>query len=144
MNSFIRVSFWPDNKCCALPPGIKSNLFLWPNRWEHSLYLCPTMRNNAKPCVSTQVSQEERSIFWEVTVLVILSKKVYMYTCPIPKGFRDTAISLYSTLYTVQTNKATCPCMGCKVPWCWWWNCQKFIILGKLYQLYHLNNKYWY
>jgi hypothetical protein len=34
------------------------------------------------------VSQEERSIFWEVTVSVM---------CPIPNGFRDTAISLYSS-----------------------------------------------
>jgi hypothetical protein len=45
-----------------------------------------------------RVSQEERSIFCEVTVLVILSRKVYtrMYMCPIPNGFRDRAISLYS------------------------------------------------
>jgi hypothetical protein len=45
------------------------------------------------------VSQKERSIFWEVTVSVILSKKVYMYTCPIPNGLRDRAISLYSSKY---------------------------------------------
>jgi hypothetical protein len=45
------------------------------------------------------VSQEEKSIFWETIVSVILSKKVYMYMCPIPKGFRHRAISLYSTLY---------------------------------------------
>jgi hypothetical protein len=32
----------------------------------------------------------------------------------------------------------------CKVYWCWWWNFQKRIILGKLYQLRCLNNKYWY
>jgi hypothetical protein len=44
-----------------------------------------------------RVSQEEMSIFWEVTVSVILSKKSYMYTCPIPNGFRDRAISLYSS-----------------------------------------------
>jgi hypothetical protein len=37
------------------------------------------------------VSREERSEFWEVTVSVILS------ICPIPNGFRDTAISLYSS-----------------------------------------------
>jgi hypothetical protein len=44
------------------------------------------------------MSQEERSIFREVIVSVILSKKVYMYihVCPIPNGFRDRAISLYS------------------------------------------------
>jgi hypothetical protein len=44
-----------------------------------------------------RVSQEERSIFWEVTVSVILSKKVYMYMCHIPNGFRDRAVSLYSS-----------------------------------------------
>ena len=42
-----------------------------------------------------RVSQEEMSIFWEVTVSVILSKKVYMYMCPIPNVFRDRATSLY-------------------------------------------------
>jgi hypothetical protein len=31
-------------------------------------------------------------------VSVILSKKVYMYMCPIPNCFRDRAISLYRTL----------------------------------------------
>jgi hypothetical protein len=41
---------------------------------------------------------EERSIFWEVMVSVIVSKKVYMYMCPIANGFRDRAISLYSSL----------------------------------------------
>jgi hypothetical protein len=37
-----------------------------------------------------RVSQEERSIFWEVIVSVIRSKNVYMYmyVCPIPNGFR--------------------------------------------------------
>jgi hypothetical protein len=44
-----------------------------------------------------RVSQEERSIFWEVTVSVILSKKLCMYLCPIPNGFRDGVISLYSS-----------------------------------------------
>jgi hypothetical protein len=43
-----------------------------------------------------KVSQEESSIFWEVIVSVILTKKVYTYMCPIPNSFRDTAISLYS------------------------------------------------
>jgi hypothetical protein len=44
-----------------------------------------------------RVSQEERSVFWEVTVSVTLSKKVYMYMCPIPNGFRDKGVSLYSS-----------------------------------------------
>jgi hypothetical protein len=43
------------------------------------------------------MSQEERTIFLEVTVTVILSKNVYKYMCPIPNGFRDTAVSLNSS-----------------------------------------------
>jgi hypothetical protein len=39
-----------------------------------------------------RVSQEERTIFWEVKVSAILSKKLYMNMCPIPNGFRDRAI----------------------------------------------------
>jgi len=42
------------------------------------------------------VSQEERSIFWEVIVSVILSKNVYMNMCPIPNGFRDRAVWMYN------------------------------------------------
>jgi hypothetical protein len=68
-----------------------------------------------------RMSQEERSIFWEVIVLVILSKKLYMYMCPIPNGFRDRAISLYSTLYTVQTSNTPCSHTSCKAYWCWLW-----------------------
>jgi hypothetical protein len=40
--------------------------------------------------------QESRSIFWEVIVSVILSKEVCMYMRPIPNGFRDSAIPLWS------------------------------------------------
>jgi hypothetical protein len=51
-----------------------------------------------------RVSQEERLVFWEVIVSVILSqKKVYMYMGLIPNGFRDRAISLHSTLYRQAT-----------------------------------------
>jgi hypothetical protein len=42
--------------------------------------------------------RKEKSISCEVIVSVILSKKkVYMYMCPIPNGFRDRAIPLYSS-----------------------------------------------
>jgi ABC-type polysaccharide/polyol phosphate export permease len=44
-----------------------------------------------------QVSQEKRSVFWEVIVSVILSRTFYMYMCFILNGFRDRAISLYSS-----------------------------------------------
>jgi hypothetical protein len=46
-----------------------------------------------------RVSQEKRSIFWEVIILVILIKKLYMYMCPIPNGFRD------KSYFTVQFQK---------------------------------------
>jgi hypothetical protein len=37
-------------------------------------------------------------MFWEVTVTAILSKKLYIYMYPIPNGFRNRGISLYSSL----------------------------------------------
>jgi hypothetical protein len=47
---------------------------------------------------SPALLREGRSIFWEVIVSVILSKKLYKNVCPIPNGFRDGAIWLYSGL----------------------------------------------
>ena len=46
-----------------------------------------------RPLGIYRVSQEEMSIFWEVIVSVILSKRVYMYMCSSPNGFWDRAIS---------------------------------------------------
>jgi hypothetical protein len=43
------------------------------------------------------MSQEGGSIFTEAMVSDIPSKNVYMYTCLVPNGFRDRAISLYSS-----------------------------------------------
>jgi hypothetical protein len=40
------------------------------------------------------VPQEERSIFWEVSHS---KQKLYMYMCSILYGFRDRAISLYTS-----------------------------------------------
>jgi hypothetical protein len=65
----------------------------------------------------------------------------HIYVCPIPSGSRDRAISLYCTLFTVQTSNTTCPHTSCKVHWCWWWKFPKCITLSKLCQLCHLNNK---
>ena len=45
-----------------------------------------------------RMSQEERSIFWEVIVWVIRSKNVYMNMSPILNDFRDRGIWLYSGL----------------------------------------------
>jgi hypothetical protein len=41
--------------------------------------------------------QEERSVFWEVIISVIPSKKCYMYMQPIPDGFEARVILLYSS-----------------------------------------------
>jgi hypothetical protein len=71
----------------------------------------------ARESVVYRVSQEKRSIFWEVIVSVILSKKkkVYMDMCPIPNRFRDRVISQCSTLHTVQTINTPCPHASRKV-----------------------------
>jgi hypothetical protein len=133
------------------------------------------------------VSQEVKSIFWEVIVLVILSKRLHMYVCSIQNSFQDGTILLYISLdlaliivlpscmwicvkrhlaivavdsdigvlwktphiftnaeYADMLHAVFCPHTNCKVHWCWRWNFWKCIILGKLYQLYHLNNKYEY
>jgi hypothetical protein len=42
------------------------------------------------------MSQEERTIFWEVVVEVILRLNVYIYVCLIPNCFRDRTVSLNS------------------------------------------------
>jgi hypothetical protein len=57
-----------------------------------------------------RVVQEERSIFLEVIVSVILSKKLYMCMCPIPNGFRVRAIPLYSSTVVREDalRRATC------------------------------------
>jgi hypothetical protein len=42
------------------------------------------------------VSQEEKSILWEVIIQAILSKDLCLYMYPIPNGFRDEVISQHS------------------------------------------------
>jgi hypothetical protein len=46
--------------------------------------------------------------------------------------------------FTVQRSNTPRPHASCEVHWCWGWNFRKCFILGKLYKLCHLNNKYWY
>jgi hypothetical protein len=63
-----------------------------------------------------RLSRKERSIFWEVTVLVILSEGVYMCICPVLNSFRD-----------------------------WWWaHCQKLCRIRnvKIHRLFFLLNMY--
>jgi hypothetical protein len=43
-----------------------------------------------------------------------------------------------------QTSDMSQPHMSCKVQWYWQRNFWIYIILRKLYQVCHLNNKYWY
>jgi hypothetical protein len=54
-----------------------------------------------------KLPKEERSIFWKDMLSVILSENLFMYMCPIPNGFRDTAVSLYSS--SVSTPKTVLP-----------------------------------
>ena len=64
----------------------------------YTCLLLPHDTTYPMPCrqLYIQVSQEERSIFWEVIVSVILSTNVYMNICPIPNGFQDRAIWMYT------------------------------------------------
>jgi hypothetical protein len=41
------------------------------------------------------VMQEERSVFWELTLLVIIRKKVHMAMCLTVNGYRDKAVWMY-------------------------------------------------
>ena len=73
-----------EDKLQNCSPNQFEQIFIQRERWnEKILYIY-------------RVSQEERSIFWEVIVSVILSKNVYMNMCPIPNGFRDRAIWMYN------------------------------------------------
>ncbi|PNF25826.1 hypothetical protein B7P43_G11746 [Cryptotermes secundus] len=53
--------------------------------------------------------QEEKSVFLEVTVSVILSKKLYMYMCPIPNSFRDRAIAYIVQEFLAKNKMAVVP-----------------------------------
>jgi len=76
--------------CMQLPPVLYFFVPFLPK------YLLSLTRVNLIWKLIIQVSQEERSIFCEVILSVILNKKkVYMYMWPIPNGFRGTAISLH-------------------------------------------------
>jgi hypothetical protein len=64
--------------------------------------------------------------------------------CRIPNGFRDRAISLYSTVHCtdeqhVMSSHELQSALMLTVEFSKMYN-----ILGKLYQLGHLDNKYWY
>jgi hypothetical protein len=50
--------------------------------------------------------QEEESIFLEVIVLVTLSNKMYMYTCPIPNCFRESYFTVQFTVHCTDEQHA--------------------------------------
>jgi hypothetical protein len=89
-----------------------------------------------KQCCVYRVSQEEKSIFWEAIVSVILSKRNYMYTWICVLFWMD----VITRMKEHQDALKLCLHMRCKVHWSRQ-NFRKCIILGKLYQLCHLNNK---
>jgi hypothetical protein len=75
------------------------------------------------------------------------SKQMCICTCVLFRTVSQVELfhcTVHCTLYTVQTSNTPCPHTSCKVHWCWRRNFRKCIILGKLYQLCHLNNKYRY
>ena len=78
-------------------------MYIWFNFKVHILYFIDkisqikkTVQYRISSMKVYRVSQEERSIFWEVIVSVILSKNVYMNMCHIPNGFLDRAIWMYN------------------------------------------------
>ena len=74
-----------------VPPGTVAVVYLFHNTLHQSL-----PQGHSKMTSICRVSQEERPIFWEVIVSVILSKTLYMNMRPIPNGFRDRAIWMYN------------------------------------------------
>jgi len=88
-NEGICTSFDP---CMPLWCG-EGQLFYEPNTLCSSLHsLHPFFRS----IHVYRVSQEEMSIFLEVILSVILCKKFYKNTCPIPNGFGDRAIWMHN------------------------------------------------
>jgi hypothetical protein len=93
---------WRENipSKCSYPRKISPNKRLKYNRYSYIavLRLSFLLRIYKSGCrVTYRMPQEEKSMFWEVIVSVFLSRNVCIYMCPIPNGFRDRAISLYTS-----------------------------------------------
>jgi hypothetical protein len=71
---------------CPIPKGFRDTAILVILLWRPVLSFPPTLL------------LEGKLLFWEVILSVILSQKLYMNMCPIPNGFRDRAVCLYSGL----------------------------------------------
>jgi hypothetical protein len=83
-----------------------------------------------------RVSQEERSIFWELIISVILNKKKCICTCVLFLTVSEIEL-FHCTLYRRATRHVLT-----RVAKCIDVDGGKYIMLGKLYQLCHLNSKY--
>jgi hypothetical protein len=90
-----------------------------------------------------EMSQEERSIFWDVIVIVILIKEC-IRTCVLFRTVSEIELvhcAVHCTLYRRATRHITrvlkCTDADGGI-------FETVIILGKLYQLCHVNNKYRY
>jgi hypothetical protein len=86
-----RTIFWEVIVSVILSKKLYMNMCPIPNRFRNRVILVVWL---VRPVLSfpPALLREGRSIFWEVIVSVILSKKLYMNMCPIPNGFRDRAI----------------------------------------------------
>jgi hypothetical protein len=95
---------WQTNQSDQATKRVQKISFYRPHSWIQNSQQLRLLGFHQKITLITsdlrliyRVSHVERSIFWEVTVSAILSKKMYMYMCPISNCFRDRAISLYSS-----------------------------------------------
>jgi hypothetical protein len=80
---------------CCLGLGQYARMSLQP-RYPLALGTPPGSNPLLAHSENTSAFDNPRSLT-DVNVSVFLSKKVYMCMCPIPNGFRDRAISLYSS-----------------------------------------------
>jgi hypothetical protein len=68
-------------------------------------YFIPTFPVVYGACSVYRVSQEQRSVFWDAILPVILNKKkLYMYMCPIPNGFHSTVPKLLIKILRTVSN----------------------------------------
>jgi hypothetical protein len=93
-----------------------------------------------------RVSQKEKSIFWEVTVSAILSKKC-ICTCVVFRTVSEIQLfhcAVHRTFYRRTTSHVLTRVAKCIDVDGGIFGNVLYDILGKLYQLCHLNNKYRY
>jgi hypothetical protein len=87
-----RTIFWEVIVSVILSKNLYMNMCLIPNGFRDRAILVVWLGRPVLLSFPPALLREGRSIFWEVIVSVILSKKLYANMCPIPNGFRDRAI----------------------------------------------------